>query len=111
MFHVKLSKQVLVRCGLIRCNYIAGKKQSIRETVMFLVPSLQYFLDVQSALLFVGYLQSFCKTLTAELDRLPGDGRTTIGFIAYNSRVHFFSLLSERRSAPHMMTVSDIEGE
>lgn len=87
-------------------EYIAPSEYMLRPPQ----PAVYLFLlDVSRQAVETGYLQSFCKVLAAELDRLPGDGRTTVGFIAYNSRVHFYSLLSERRSAPHMMTISDID--
>ena len=52
----------------------------------------------------------FCETLLDVLDRLPGDGRTQIGFIAYDSAVHFFNL-DANLSQPQMLTVSDIDGK
>jgi len=54
-------------------------------------------------------LQSFCEVLAAEIDKLPGDSRTLIGFITYNSSVHFYNL-SEELSTPQMHVVSDVDG-
>ena len=34
----------------------------------------------------------FCKLLRDNLDKMPGDLRTQIGFITFNSTVHFYSL-------------------
>ena len=51
----------------------------------------------------------FCETLLDVLDKIPGDSRTQIGFIAYDSAVHFFNL-EEGLSQPQMLTVSDVEG-
>ena len=47
--------------------------------------------------------------LMEELDKLPGDSRTQIGFIAYDRALHFFNL-AEGLSQPEMLTVSDIDG-
>jgi protein transport protein SEC24 len=44
------------------------------------------------------------------LDRIPGDSRTQIGFIAYDSSVHFFNL-AEGLSQPQMLTVTDVDGQ
>lgn len=43
-------------------------------------------------LCFSGYLNMFCKLLKDNLDKMPGDLRTQIGFITFNSTVHFYSL-------------------
>jgi len=42
--------------------------------------------------------------------RLPGDSRTKIGFITFDSTIHFYNL-QEGLSQPQMLIVSDIEGE
>ncbi|KAG1688209.1 Protein transport protein Sec24B [Nymphon striatum] len=68
-----------------------------------------YLLDVTRNALATGYLDIFCKTLLTEIDNIPGDARTQIGFIAFDSCLHFYNL-SERQAQPQMMTVSDIDG-
>lgn len=40
---------------------------------------------------------------------MPGDARTQVGFIAYNSELHFYGI-SEGYNQPHEMTITDIEG-
>ena len=57
----------------------------------------------------LGYLQAFCQTLLDELDRLPGDARTQIGFIAFDRSLYYFNL-GEGLSQPQLLVVSDIEG-
>ena len=52
----------------------------------------------------------FCETLLDVLDKIPGDSRTQIGFIAYDSAIHFFNL-DEGLSQPQMLTVSDTDGK
>lgn len=44
------------------------------------------------------------------MSRLPGDSRTKIGFITFDSTIHFYNL-QEGLSQPQMLIVSDIEGE
>ena len=40
----------------------------------------------------VGYLSQVCRNLKENLDRVPGDSRTTIGFMTFNSSIHFYDL-------------------
>ncbi|XP_037068145.1 LOW QUALITY PROTEIN: protein transport protein Sec24A-like [Pollicipes pollicipes] len=67
-----------------------------------------FVLDVSHAALETGYLRVFCDTLLDELERLPGDSRTQIGFITYDESVHFYDL-SEGLTQPRMMVVGDVE--
>ncbi|XP_060604694.1 protein transport protein Sec24A-like isoform X3 [Ruditapes philippinarum] len=67
-----------------------------------------YLLDVSFNAIETGYLTTFCETLMDVLDRIPGDSRTQIGFIAYDSSVHFFNL-AEGLSQPQMLTVTDVD--
>lgn len=56
-----------------------------------------------------GYLQLFCQVLLDELDKVPGDTRTQIAFLAYDRFLYFFGL-AEGQSQPQMMVVPDLEG-
>ena len=49
-------------------------------------------MDVSHAAVATGYLKVFCDTLLDELEKLPGDSRTQIGFITYDRVVHFYSM-------------------
>jgi len=86
-------------------------------TVEFIAPSeymlrppqpsvFLFVLDVSFNAINTGYLQVVCENILKNLDKLPGDSRSMIGFITFNSSVHFYSLKDER---PQMMLVSDIE--
>ena len=44
-----------------------------------------------------------------ELDRIPGDLRTQIGFITFDRSLHFYNL-DEDHSQPQMLVVSDVDG-
>lgn len=68
-----------------------------------------FLLDVSRLATQSGYLSIVCETLLAHLDNLPGDARTSIGIIAYDSAVHFYSL-AVGSNRPHEMTVQDVEG-
>ncbi|XP_078086992.1 protein transport protein Sec24A-like [Mustelus asterias] len=67
-----------------------------------------YILDVSHNAVESGYLNTVCQSLLDNLDALPGDSRTRIGFITFDSTIHFYSL-QEGLSQPQMMVVSDIE--
>jgi protein transport protein SEC24 len=69
-----------------------------------------FVLEVSRAATESGYLTIVCETLLEELDKLPGDSRTQIGFLTFDSTLHFYGL-SENLSQPHMMVVSDIDGK
>lgn len=55
-----------------------------------------------------GYLKLFCDVLLEELENIPGDSRTQIGFITYDSSVHFYSLAPGQHQ-PYQMIVTDID--
>lgn len=57
----------------------------------------------------VGYLNTFCQTLLDELDKIPSDSRTQIGFLCYDCALYFFNL-EENLSQPQMLIVSDVDG-
>lgn len=73
-------------------------------------PAIYLFLfDVSMIAQQCGYLENACSLLSKHLDDMPGDARTQVGFIAYNSELHFYGI-SEGYNQPHEMTVTDIEG-
>ncbi|XP_066991918.2 protein transport protein Sec24A [Anabrus simplex] len=67
-----------------------------------------FVLDVSQLGVESGYLQLVCNILMDELERLPGDGRTQIGFITFDSSVHFYNL-AEGLSQPQQMVVVDTD--
>lgn len=63
-----------------------------------------------SFFLFVsGYLQSFCDILFENLSALPGDARTMIGFIGFDSQIHFYDLTDRPSGNFRVMIVPDLE--
>lgn len=54
-----------------------------------------------------GYIRRFANALLESLDRIPGDARTLVGFIAFDSKLHFFNLNDER---PVHYIMPDIDG-
>ncbi|VDP43115.1 unnamed protein product [Soboliphyme baturini] len=51
-----------------------------------------YVFDVSASAIETGYLETFCQMLTDELDRVPGDARTVVAFIAVDSALHYYFL-------------------
>ncbi|XP_053528741.1 protein transport protein Sec24A isoform X3 [Artibeus jamaicensis] len=71
-------------------------------------PVYLFVFDVSHNAVETGYLNSVCQSLLNNLDSLPGNTRTKIGFITFDSTIHFYSL-QEGLSQPQMLIVSDIE--
>lgn len=69
-----------------------------------------FLLDVSSLAQQCGYLEIACQTIQEQLDNLPGDARAQVGFIAYNSAVHFYNI-AEGFNQPHEITVLEVDGE
>ncbi|XP_056301913.1 protein transport protein Sec24A isoform X2 [Danio aesculapii] len=67
-----------------------------------------FVLDVSHNAVETGYLDAVCRSLLDNLSSLPGDARTKIGFITFDSTIHFYSL-QEGLSRPQMLIVSDID--
>ncbi|XP_030620740.1 protein transport protein Sec24B [Chanos chanos] len=67
-----------------------------------------FVLDVSHNAIEAGYLNVFCQSLLENLDKLPGDTRTKIGFLTFDSTIHFYNL-QEGLSQPQMLVVSDID--
>ena len=45
-----------------------------------------------SCLILVGLLEVFCETLLDCVNKLPGDGRTMVGFLSFDHTLHFYNL-------------------
>ncbi|KAG7212803.1 hypothetical protein KM043_013060 [Ampulex compressa] len=67
-----------------------------------------FILDVSRLAVDSGYLTIVCKTISEELTKLPGDGRTQVGFLAVDSALHFFSI-PDNVSQPHEMVMLDVD--
>ncbi|KAG8454079.1 hypothetical protein GDO86_000642 [Hymenochirus boettgeri] len=67
-----------------------------------------FVLDVSYNAVESGYLRCFSESLLGNLDKLRGDSRTKIGFITFDSTLHFYNL-QEGLSQPQMLIVSDID--
>lgn len=74
------------------------------------MPPVYFFvIDVSEAAVKSGMLQTLSETVMSVLDKLPGDKRTLVGFITFDSTVHFYSLKSGPQGVPQMFVMSDLE--
>eukprot|EP00112_Aurelia_sp_Birch-Aquarium-sp1_P005276 Seg1598.10 transcript_id=Seg1598.10/GoldUCD/mRNA.D3Y31 product="Protein transport protein Sec24B" protein_id=Seg1598.10/GoldUCD/D3Y31 len=64
--------------------------------------------DVSFNAIGTGYLAQVCRILKENIDNLPGDSRTLIGFLTFNSSINFYSLKANQ-TQPQMMVMSDID--
>ena len=60
------------------------------DTCVVFFPLLLMDLSVLPA--HSGLLEVFCKCLLENLERLPGDARTMVGVLTYDSSLHFYNL-------------------
>lgn len=73
------------------------------------MPPLFYFvIDVSKQAQLNGYLHVVCDTILKSLSQLPGDKRTMIGFMTYDSTVHYYTFNSAHEQ-PQMYVVSDLD--
>ncbi|XP_075400054.1 protein transport protein Sec24B isoform X2 [Tenrec ecaudatus] len=67
-----------------------------------------FVLDVSHNAVEAGYLAILCQSLLENLDKLPGDSRTRVGFMTFDSTIHFYNL-QDGLSQPQMLIVSDLD--
>ncbi|GMH28103.1 hypothetical protein Nepgr_029946 [Nepenthes gracilis] len=73
------------------------------------MPPLYFFLiDVSISSVRSGMLGAVAETIKSCLDDLPGFPRTQIGFITFDSMIHFYNMKSTL-TQPQMMVVSDVD--
>ncbi|KFQ33178.1 Protein transport protein Sec24B, partial [Mesitornis unicolor] len=100
---------------LTRCYGEPHKRPEVQNSTVEFIASSDYMpavylfvLDVSHNAVEAGYLTIVCQSLLENLDKLPGDSRTRIGFITFDSTVQFYNL-QEGLSQPQMLIVSDID--
>merc|ERR1719402_1691887 len=92
-------------CRSSTIEFIAPQEYMLRPPQ----PAVYLFLlDVSRAALETGYLRTFCDTLMDELDKLPGDGRTQVGFITYHRTLQFYQLAEGATQATQLI-VGDVD--
>ncbi|GJN38390.1 hypothetical protein PR202_gb27426 [Eleusine coracana subsp. coracana] len=71
-------------------------------------PSYFFLIDVSVSAVRSGLLEVVAKTIKSCLDELPGFPRTQIGFLTFDSTLHFHNFKSSL-SQPQMMVVADLD--
>jgi len=70
-------------------------------------PVFFFVIDVSFNAVSTGMLNATIQAIRESLPNLPGGPRTQIGFITYDSTVHFYNL-DKNLSAPQMLVISDL---
>ncbi|CAN7113221.1 unnamed protein product [Brassica rapa subsp. narinosa] len=86
-------------------DFIAPTEYMVRPPMP---PTYFFLIDVSFSATKSGMLEVAAQTIKSCLDNLPGYPRTQIGFITYDSTLHFYNLKSSL-SQPQMMVVSDLD--
>lgn len=74
-------------------EYIAGVEYMVRPPQ----PACYIFVfDCSKAATDLGYIPILAQAIADSLDCMPGDARASIGFIAFDSRIHYFSFSGDR---------------
>jgi len=71
-------------------------------------PVFFFVIDVSYAAVSSGMVVTACKTIKDSLDSLPGGSRTQVGFITFDSVLHFYNLKSTL-SQPQQMIVAEVD--
>jgi protein transport protein SEC24 len=71
-------------------------------------PAYLFVIDVSAAAVAAGMLECVAAAIRANLDKLPGETRTQVGFVTYNSSVHMYNLRDTLR-APQQLVLPDLD--
>ncbi|CAO2825832.1 unnamed protein product [Amaranthus hypochondriacus] len=86
-------------------EYVATTEYMVRPPM----PPLYFFLiDVSVSAVRSGMIEVVAQTIKSCLNELPGSTRTQIGFITFDSTIHFYNMKSTL-TQPQMMVVSDVD--
>lgn len=86
-------------------EFVAPTEYMVRPPM----PPLYFFLiDVSVSAARSGLLEVIAKTIKSCLDEIPGFPRTQIGFLTFDSTLHFYCLKSSL-TQPQMMVVADLD--
>ncbi|KAK4745782.1 hypothetical protein SAY87_012094 [Trapa incisa] len=86
-------------------EFVAPTEYMVRPPM----PPLYFFLiDASVSAVRSGMIEVVAQTIRSCLDDLPGFPRTQIGFITYDSTIHFYNLKASL-TQPQMMVVSDLD--
>ncbi|XP_047309230.1 protein transport protein Sec24-like At3g07100 [Impatiens glandulifera] len=86
-------------------EFVAPTEYMVRPPM----PPVYFFLiDVSISAVQSGMLEVVAETIKSCLDNFPGSSRTQIGFITFDSTIHFYNMKSSL-TQPQMLAVSDLD--
>jgi protein transport protein SEC24 len=88
-----------------QCEFVAPAEYMVRPPQ---APVYFFVIDVSYGSIASGMIKVLVDTIKSSLDKLQGASRTQVGFITYDSSVHFYSLKSSLK-APQMFVVSELD--
>lgn len=71
-------------------------------------PTYFFVIDVSAQAIQSGMVATVCATIKNNLDRLPGDGRTKVGFLTFDRALHFYNL-KVGSGQPQMLVEPELE--
>ncbi|DBA76931.1 TPA: hypothetical protein ACH3X1_009527 [Trebouxia sp. C0004] len=86
-------------------EFIAPQEYMVRSPMP---PTYIFLIDVSYRAVGAGILPTIAESIKKCLDKLPGGERTHVGFITFDSSLHFYKL-SPGASAPQMMVVAETD--
>ena len=105
--HQGKRKDLAERPELLRgaVEFVAPAEYMVRPPMP---PTYVFLIDVSHAAVVSGAVHTALQGIKANLDRLPGDTRTQVGFVTFDSTVHFYRI-RQGASGPAMLVASDLE--
>uniref|UniRef100_A0A183C0I0 Sec23/sec24 transport family protein n=1 Tax=Globodera pallida TaxID=36090 RepID=A0A183C0I0_GLOPA len=86
-------------------EYIAPAEYMLRPPQP---PIYLFIFDVSSAAVDCGYLHTFSEQLLLDIDKLPGQDQALIGFLGFDSALHFFQF-DDAEGEPRHIIEFDVE--
>ena len=86
-------------------EFLASQEYMVRPPMP---PTYFFAIDVSANAVASGFLATTTNAIKASLDALPGGERTHIGFLTYDSTLHFYAL-KPGSSQPQMMVVAELD--
>ena len=86
-------------------EFLASQEYMVRPPMP---PTYFFAFDVSAQAVSSGFLAVAVQTIKETLDSLPGGERTRVGFLTYDSTLHFYAL-KPGSSQPQMMVVAELD--
>eukprot|EP00668_Euglena_longa_P001484 GGOE01001763.1.p1 GENE.GGOE01001763.1~~GGOE01001763.1.p1 ORF type:complete len:1011 (+),score=170.21 GGOE01001763.1:68-3034(+) len=90
------------------CEFVAPPEYMVRPPQR---PAYVFLLDVSTHAIASGMLATACEVLADNLGRLPGDDRTMVSVITFDSQVHYYNLKSSLPQAKMVVSPELSDGD